>query len=444
MVSGSKRISNCIILAGGKGKRLGPITSYGDHVPFGNMNKATLPIVNRPNIVRLVQQVYKELAINKFFVSCHYMAGDVIETVNHGNLEIPFLDTHFHVREQLGTTGSATQEILRRYSPHFRGQEYFMVIFGDTCFPKVALREFEAKFFEHVATHPNTLIGAGFVLRPANEFVREHHTYIMNKDGIVTQTPDKPNSSIEAEEMSRACEQEQVRKWSGIYGAGLPLSTGIYIFSKKAFMDLPIPLRRLGRYDYGRDIFPMMKERMWGHIFPEKNGEVFEPVYFGLDCPEYFYRAQFAHIKAEGADGIPGTFTHKLQSWLAETVNIDGRVSNSVIGDNAFIGSNSVISNSIIGAGSIIENATLDGCVVMPFTYINMRADKHKRTKISFSIVGGKIRGGSFIDAEHMVSRSQELKRLILTPNMRGITEESTLELSEHDIAVAKETLKLR
>jgi NDP-sugar pyrophosphorylase family protein len=442
------RISNCIILAGGLGSRQGMLTNYGEGIPFGNMNKATFPIVNRPNISRIIEQANKQLGIERFFISCFYMSGDVIETINHSNLKNhntllgdEKLQMHFQVRERLGTTGSATKEMLRMYSPHFRSQEYFMVIFGDTCFPKAALREFEQRFFEHLKTHPETLVGAGFVMRPSKEFVKEHHTYILDKDNVVVGTPDKPDSSAEADMMSVECESQQVKDWSNIFGYGLPLSTGIYIFNKKAFKEFPFPAKKM---DYGRDIFPMLKGRMWGHIFPEKSGEAFEPVYFGLDCPEYLYRAQFAHIKAEGADGIPGTFSHKLQSYLKETVRIDGKVSNSVIGDNVFIGKKATISNSIIGAGSMIDNATIDGCLVMHFTYLNIRPNSDKKTKISFSIIGGRIRGGSFIDAEHMITRSQELRRVILAPDMRGIIEASTLALTEHDIAVAKEALNLK
>jgi NDP-sugar pyrophosphorylase family protein len=444
-------IPNIILLCGGAGLRLGRITSFGKNIPFGNMNKVTLPIANRPNVNRLIDVAGAQYPASTVYISCGYMTADVIATVNRGRFSNPEMKKVFVLRDRPMNIGMALWDIAKNsYKDRFKDNEYFMVMAGDTSFPGVDLIDFQKKFMEYAKSHPDTLGAYGFVMRPVAEFEKEHHTALLNADGSIEKIEEIPYNKIEAEEISKKSTHEAIKNFYKETGErGLPMSTAIWIFSTKIFDVVPPPdeSNKDMVYDIGKYILPKLPGRIYGHIFPEPivDGKLVR-YYSGLDCAEYFYRAQSIFVRNACAD-IPGVFTHKYRSWLADNVKINrtAEIQESIIGNWATIGKGCSVKQSIIGPGCRIHGGvTLEGAVILPYTYINLIHDHGRIERIAYSIAGGKMRGGTFLDYENMVHGQKVIDGAVAVPNIDGFTELSDLALTDEDRLAARHMLKSR
>jgi len=443
------KINKAVILAGGRGSRLGKITNFSKEMPFGNIHKTTLPIVNRPNIVRTIEQLNRQCGITNFYVSADYMAGDVLSTLEHG--KVSSINIHFIKRDVKENTGTALLNMIKRWYPNdFKDDEYFMVVPGDKSFPQADFGKITNEFLEFAERNPNILAGTGFVIRTADEMIREYPSAVLSENGMIESIADKPTTFDEAAEISVKSKHPSVRAFSEQTGKiGLPLSTGIWVFNKKVFDVVPRPQEADANdfYTLGRYILPKLAGRMWGTVFSEpiENSELFRH-YYDIGCPEYFYRANWSFIKTmqRNEHQIPGVFTQALRSWMSQTVDLKGKVLDSVIGENVHISKNSKVQRSIIGHGSILDGVEIRNSIILPYTYINYPKRSKKRiSMISNSIVGGKIRGGTFIDYLHLSPFMSVIDKAVVAPNMNGYTNLDTeLIIGPDDIELVKNAFK--
>ena len=96
LIDGERRDNPVLIMAGGFGKRLGPLTE--------NCPKPLLPIGGKP-IIELILESFIGQGFHKFYVSTHYLAGMIIETLGNGSnwgVEIEYLKE----AKPLGTGGA--------------------------------------------------------------------------------------------------------------------------------------------------------------------------------------------------------------------------------------------------------------------------------------------------------------------------------------------------
>jgi len=203
---------NAIIMAGGKGTRLAPLT---DHSP-----KPLMPIIDKP-ILRYIIELLKKHGITDISVTLGYMAQKIVEAFGDGH----DLGVNLHYvieREPLGTAGS-----VKSAAEGFKGD--FLVISGDayTDFNLTELIDF------HRSHGKLATIAATRVKNPSSFGVM-----LLNSAGKVRSFIEKPRDPI-----------------SDI------VSTGIYVFKKDIIKKIPA-----GFQDFARNVFPTIPGQIYAKI----------------------------------------------------------------------------------------------------------------------------------------------------------------------------------
>ena len=201
-----------VIMAGGKGTRLAPLT---DHAP-----KPLMPILDKP-VLRYIIDLLKKHDITDISVTLGYMANKIIQAFSDGKE----LGVHLHYfveKEPLGTAGS-----VKAAANDF--DEDFLVISGDayTDFDLTELMEF------HKSHGKIVTIAATRVKDPS-----EYGVMLLNSAGKVRAFIEKPQDPI-----------------SNV------VSTGIYVFKKDILKKIPD-----GFQDFARNVFPKIPGQIYAKI----------------------------------------------------------------------------------------------------------------------------------------------------------------------------------
>ena len=203
---------NAVIMAGGKGTRLAPLT---DHSP-----KPLMPIIDKP-ILHYIIDLLKKHGITDISVTLGYMANKIVDAFGDGrDLGVTL---HYVVeKEPLGTAGS-----VKNAASKFEGD--FLVISGDayTDFNLTELIDF------HRSHGKLATIAATRVEDPSAFGVM-----LLNDAGKVRSFIEKPRVPI-----------------SNV------VSTGIYVFKKEILKKIPN-----GFQDFARNIFPTIPGQIYAKI----------------------------------------------------------------------------------------------------------------------------------------------------------------------------------
>ena len=203
---------NAVIMAGGKGTRLAPLT---DHNP-----KPLMPIIDKP-ILRYIIELLKKHGITDISVTLGYMANKIVEAFGDGrDLGVKL---HYIIeKEPLGTAGS-----VKAAANDFK--EDFLVISGDayTDFDLTSLIEF------HKSHGKLVTIAATRVKDPSAFGVM-----LLNGAGKVRSFIEKPKIPV-----------------SNV------VSTGIYVFKKEILKKIPS-----GFQDFARNVFPTLSGQIYAKI----------------------------------------------------------------------------------------------------------------------------------------------------------------------------------
>lgn len=203
---------NAVIMAGGKGTRLAPLT---DHAP-----KPLMPILDKP-ILYYIIALLKKHGFTDISVTLGYMAGSIVEAFGDGKE----LGVHLHYfieREPLGTAGSV-KVAAERF------QDDFLVISGDayTDFDLGALVSFHRNHGK-LAT-----IAAAKVKDPS-----QYGVMLLSNTGKVRTFIEKPTEPV-----------------------GNIVSTGIYVFRKEILKKIPN-----GFQDFARNVFPSIPGQIYAKV----------------------------------------------------------------------------------------------------------------------------------------------------------------------------------
>ena len=201
-----------VIMAGGKGTRLAPLT---DHAP-----KPMMPILDKP-ILYYIIMLLKKHGFTDISVTLGYMANSIAEAFGDGR-ELG-VQLHYYVeQEPLGTAGS-----VKNAAKNF--EDDFLVISGDayTDFDLGSLLSF------HKSHGKLVTIAATKVKDPS-----EYGVMLLNAAGKVRSFIEKPKIPV-----------------------GNIVSTGIYVFRKEILKKIPD-----GFQDFARDVFPKLSGQIYAKV----------------------------------------------------------------------------------------------------------------------------------------------------------------------------------
>jgi mannose-1-phosphate guanylyltransferase / phosphomannomutase len=328
-----------VIMAGGKGTRLRPLTS--------NQPKPMISIVNKPCMEHIVD-LLKRHGFEDVVVTLEYMP-EVIQGY-FGNGSEWGMNIEYSVEEEpLGTAGSV-KDVEDRL------KERFVIVSGD------ALTDVDLT--EALSFHEERGAEATLVLKKVDD-PSEFGIVTVAEDGRVTDFLEKPD-------------EEEVFSYTA--------NTGIYVLEPSVLKDIP----EGQEYDWSKEQFPKMLEEgrsLYGYVM--------EGYWEDIGNIEQYMGAQKAVLDGE-VEGIePAGERLEGGVYVGRDVRVDEdqleglvvlgdnvRVSSgarvgpySVLASNISVGEGASISRSTVGGESSIgEEAELDGALVMRACNVGPRA----------------------------------------------------------------------
>lgn len=420
-------------MAAGPGRRMGRITSFGTDMHSGNTPKPALPVVNRPNISRIIDQMVGR-GVTDFWVTSHHMAGDIIRIVGHGERYGAGIRIRHVVEDALVHTALATKQI----ADNFDEDEPFWVLSGDIFSPLTNFGAFFTNFQNAQKANPHIAGCVGFALRPARQIINRYTTAIINRDNLVEEFREPPTSEAEALSIFHEIQNETISRVSDQLGQPvLPINGSTYLMTRRIFHLVAEPdMNPSVLYDFGRYIFPNAPARSISAYFIPENvsGDRLEESWTDIGFPEDLWRANFRLIRY-APYLIRGKYAPEKRSWIGSGCKIRGQVEDSVIGNNVFIGPGIHVKGSIIGPGSTLEGLRLlKGSVVLPYTYVNTRRYARRVEEITDSLLISRSTGGTFIDQHSTGTRKIEGR--LAVPDIDGQIKLDDLILSADDLKI--------
>ena len=311
-----------VVMAGGEGTRLRPLTS--------NQPKPMVPIVGKPCMEHILE-LLRTHGMNEIVVTLAFMP-QAIRTY-FGDGEALGLDIDYSVEEQpLGTAGS-----VKLAQP--RLDETFLVISGDALCDVDLTSLVEA----HRSKRAAVTIGLKSVDNPL-----EFGIVVTDADGRVERFLEKPS-------------------WGQVFSD--TINTGIYVLEPEVLRHVP----KTGPFDFSKELFPLLLE-MGRPIY----GHVLDGYWQDIGNLEQFRQANFDALDGRVKLDVPG-LRLRGNVWVSEEVDIDeiepveGPAfvgANCRIASGASIGPYSVLSQGVIAR----EGARIDRSVIDVGTYVGRSA----------------------------------------------------------------------
>ena len=307
-----------VIMAGGEGTRLRPLTS--------NAPKPLLPLVNRPMMEHIVD-LLKRHGIDEIVVTVAFMANAIRDYFGDGS-EFGVKIAYATEETPLGTAGS-----VRNAMEHLT--ERFVVISGDvlTDIDLGAIIDF------HDAKGAMATIGLAHVDNPL-----EFGIVITQEDGSIERFLEKPT-------------------WGQVFSD--TINTGIFVLEPEIFdyieADRPV--------DFSGEVFPKLLED-GKPLF----GAVAEGYWEDVGTLEAYVRAHKDILDAKVEVSIPG-FEIRPGVWVGESADVhpDATITGpAVIGDNCRIEAGATVGEyTVLGSNVRVRNdAFLERTVVNDNAYL--------------------------------------------------------------------------
>ncbi|MFA6774529.1 MAG: glucose-1-phosphate adenylyltransferase [Sphaerochaeta sp.] len=369
----SKERTIAIVLGGGKGTRLYPLTMDRSKpaVPFaGKYRLVDIPISNCINSG--IKQIYILTQFNSASLHNHIANTYIFDTFSNGFVEILAAEQ----TNQTDTWYQGTADAVRKNLKHFHDQnaDYYIILSGDQLY-RMDLKDMLDR---HVSSGAELTIAA----KPIS---REQATGLgiigCDNDGIITKFYEKPAPDLDISEYKVSDSFMQASLGKPVDASNEYLaSMGIYIFNAKSMEEV----LNNDKTDFGKEIIPdVIKQRKVASY-------LFDGFWEDIGTIKAFYETNLdlASINPQFNfyNEMMPIYTHR-RHLPATKVNFCN-ISSSLTSEGSII-TNAYIVNSIIGVRTIIESgASLDGVYCMGASYYETEAEKAANAKKGIPNIG--------------------------------------------------------
>lgn len=332
-----------VILAGGKGTRVRPIT---ETIP-----KPMIPIINRP-VMEFLIDLLRQQGFDEIIISTSYLASHIESYFRDGSrfgvkLAYSFegyFDGGELVPDGLGAAGGLKK--IQEHSGFF--DETFAVLCGDAI---IDLDFGPARAFHHDRRSIATLL----LKEVTREEVHKYGVVRTDPDGRILQFQEKPDA---ADAISTT------------------VNAGVYLFEPEALDYIP-PGRA---FDIAQEFFPLLAARrlpFYGTSLPF--------TWIDIGRTSDYWRATQMVLKGElNFVRIPGT---ELAPGIWGGINLDVDLDACDIRGPVYLGSSTRIENgvtlvgpAVIGRNCLVESgASVDRCIVGDYTRVSGFADLNEK-----------------------------------------------------------------
>lgn len=348
------RSTIAVVLGGGKGTRLFPLTQFRSKpaVPLaGKYRIIDIPISNCINSG--LNRIYLLTQFNSVSLHRHIRETYKFDRFDGGFVEI--LAAQQTLDESAwyqGTADAVRKQIRYLQQP---GIEHVLILSGDQLY--------RMNYADMLATHQNSNADVTIAALPVTrEAAKAFGIMRLDDDGRVRGFLEKPQTG---EEMDMVRTEPAWIDARGIasHGRDLLASMGIYLFNRDVLVEL---LTKSDYRDFGKEVFPMSirTRRVQVHLF--------DGYWEDIGTIRAFYDSNLAltapNPSFDLADRQAPIYTHAR--FLPPVRCAGATITHSLLADGCIIGEGSVIENSVIGLRARIgRNVTIRNSVLMGADY---------------------------------------------------------------------------
>ncbi len=383
----------CLILGGGRGTRLYPLTKSRSKpaVPIGGKYRLIdIPISNC--IHSGLSQIFVLTQFNS--VSLHRHIANTYKFDPFGGGYVEILAAQQTMQHESWYQGTA--DAVRRNIPYFTESRYDLVLIlsGDQLYRM----DFQDMIRNHLETKADATIAA---LPVGEEEAKSCGIMRIDTGGRVIDFEEKPKTP---EKLARVRTAPEWMERMGIQAGNRPYlaSMGIYLFNRGTLVQM---LASGTATDFGKEVFPQAIE---GH---RVQAHLFDSYWEDIGTIGAFHKANIDLTR----DKPPFDFTfgdHPIftRPRYLPCSRLSGvTVNNSLISDGCVIGRGSVIENSVIGVRAQIgENTTIRNTYIMgadSYEQIRHIEDNARVNRPSVGIGSDSIIENAIIDKNARIGR---------------------------------------
>ncbi len=342
----------CLVLGGGKGTRLYPLTK--------KRSKPAVPIAGKYRLIDIPISNCIYSGLNRVFVLTMFNSVSLHRHITNSYKFDPFGGGFVELlaaQQTMENTNwyQGTADAVRQNIDSFDLDQYKLVLIlsGDQLY--------RMNFQQMIEVHNRNRAGATIAAIPVDEREATGCGIMqISSDGVVHNFVEKPTTreSLDSVQTDPAwLESQGIRAGNRPYLA----SMGIYLFDRELLVRL---LNEIDEDDFGKGVFPraIKDPEIRVQIFP------FDSYWEDIGTIGAFHRANLDLAKPDspfdfGAEG-KNIFTRPR--YMACSKISGATITDSLIADGAYIGRGSVIENSVIGLRSQIgEGVTIKNSYIM-------------------------------------------------------------------------------
>jgi len=327
-----------VILAGGQGTRVRPIT---ETIP-----KPMIPIVNKP-VIEFLIDLLRQHGFDEIVITTAYLASEIENYFREGSRFGVQIGYSFEgycndgtiVPQGLGSAGGLKQ--IQEFSAFF--DDTFVVVCGDALIDLDLTRALEI--------HRRNSAMATIVLKDVpREAVRRYGVVATAPDGRILRFQEKPSP----EQAVSTC-----------------ANTGIYIFEPEVLDHVPP-----GQvWDIGKDLFPRLAELrlpFYGVVLPFS--------WIDIGCTSDYWQATQMILRGEFRIDMPG---HELMPNIWGGINLEMDFEHTALQGPLYVGGGTriepgavITGPTVIGRNCIVESgARVDACIIGDYTRVSSFAE---------------------------------------------------------------------
>jgi glucose-1-phosphate adenylyltransferase len=405
-----------LVLGGGRGTRLYPLTKYRSKpaVPLaGKYRLIDIPLSNCINSG--LNRIYVLTQFNSVSLHRHIRRAYAFDHFNAGFVEILAAQQTMDAQAWYQGTADAVRQNLRYIDPS--EYDHVLILSGDQLY--------RMNFQEMMATHQETKADVTIAAMPVDrETAKSMGLMRVDDAGRVAGFLEKPQTDKEMDIV------RMDPKWIDAHGLDSRgrdclASMGIYLFNSEALVKL---LTKTDYHDFGREIFPaaIRTHRVQVHLF--------DGYWEDIGTIRSFYEANLQLATPERPfDLASATAPIYTRTRFLPPSRLDGvTVRNSLIADGCAIEEGTVIENSVIGVRCQI------GRDVVIRNSVLMGADEYETLDeaAALAVAGIPLQGigaGTVIEGA-IIDKNCHIGRDVRVANDRGVqTSEETPEAMIQD-----------
>ena len=340
-----------IVLGGGRGTRLSPLTSI--------RSKPAVPLAGKYRLIDIPISNCINSEINRIYVLTQFLSvslhGHIRRTYNFDNFSGGFVEL-LAAQETASMESDwfqGTADAVRKNLTYIeqRGIDYVLILSGDQLYRM----DYQAMIEHHKSVNAHATIAALPVTRQA---ARSFGVMRVGSNGEIDGFLEKPQTDEEID-MVKFDPAAVGWKAEDLGDRDCLASMGIYVFNRDTLVDA---LTKTKYTDFGKEVFPAaIRTRK---VVPY----LFDGYWEDIGTIRSFYEANLELVSSEARFNfsVPSAPVYSRARFLPSTRIEGANVSNSLIADGCQISAGATIKNSIVGLRTMVgPNVTIRDSIIM-------------------------------------------------------------------------------